>query len=165
MPRPQDLLPLPLPPSPASPHLLQGFHPSVQLFLNQWVTQGLRHPAPISPRPQPHVFLPLVDLPTPAHLHPTTHLHPITLGWVALLRLLQLGVLLQVATTTIGQAVLLREDIITHLAVLRLADLTLLRLPVLLQVATTTIGQAVLLLQEVIQFLQQAMAESPSLSG
>ena len=115
------------------------------------------------------------------------------MGWVVLLRLLQLGVLLQVAITTIGQAVLLREDIITHLAVLRLADLTLLRLPVLLQVATTTIGQAVLL-QEVIptthpvvprpadltliqpavirqadtitlQLLQQSMAESQSLSG
>ena len=62
------------------------------------------------------------------------------MGRVVLLGLLQLGVLLQVATTTIGQ-------------------------PVLLQVATTTIGQAVLLLQEVIQLLQQAMAESPSLSG
>ena len=114
------------------------------------------------------------------------------MGWVVLLRLLQLGVLLQVATTTIGQAVLLREDIITHLAVLRLAEFTLLRLPVLLQVATTTIVQAVLL-QEVIptthpviprpvdltliqrafirqadtitlQLLQQSMAESQSLS-
>ena len=115
------------------------------------------------------------------------------MGWVVLLRLLQLGVLLQVATITIGQAVLLREDIITHLAVLRLAELTPLRLPVLLlQVATTTIVQAVLL-QEVIptthpviprpvdltliqpavirqadtitlQLLQQSMAESQSLS-
>ena len=115
------------------------------------------------------------------------------MGWVVLLRLLQLGALLQVPTITIGQAVLLREDIITHLAVLRLAELTPLRLPVLLQVATTTIGQAVLL-QEVIptthpvvprpadltliqpavirqadtitlQLLQQSMAESQSLSG
>ena len=66
------------------------------------------------------------------------------MGWVVLLRLLQLGVLLQVATTTIGQAVLLREDIITHLAVLRLADLTLLRLPVLLQEDITTTHPAVL---------------------
>ena len=117
------------------------------------------------------------------------------MGWVVLLRLLQLGALLQVPTITIGQAVLLREDIITHLAVLRLAELTPLRLPVLLlQVATTTIVQAVLLLQEVIptthpvvprpadltliqsavirqadsitlQLLQQSMAESQSLSG
>ena len=114
------------------------------------------------------------------------------MGWVVLLRLLQLGVLLQVATTTIGQAVLLREDIITHLAVLRLADLTLLRLPVLLQVTTTTIGQAVLLQEDIttthlvvprladltlippavirqadtitLQLLQQSMAESQSLS-
>ena len=115
------------------------------------------------------------------------------MGWVVLLRLLQLGALLQVPTITIGQAVLLREDIITHLAVLRLAELTPLRLPVLLlQVATTTIVQAVLL-QEVIptthpviprpvdltliqpafirqadtitlQLLQQSMAESQSLS-
>ena len=135
-----------------------------------------------------------MDLPPPAHLHLTTHLHPTILGWVALLTLLRLGVLLQVATTTIGQAVLLQEDIITHLAVLRLAELTPLRLPVLLlQVATTTIVQAVLL-QEVIptthpvvprpadltliqpavirqadtitlQLLQQSMAESQSLSG
>ena len=115
------------------------------------------------------------------------------MGRVVLLRLLQLGVL-QIPTITIGQAVLLREDIITHLAVLRLAELTPLRLPVLLlQVATTTIVQAVLL-QEVIptthpvvprpadltliqpavirqadtitlQLLQQSMAESQSLSG
>ena len=115
------------------------------------------------------------------------------MGWVGLLGLLQLGVL-QIPTITIGQAVLLREDIITHLAVLRLAELTPLRLPVLLlQVATTTIVQAVLL-QEVIptthpvvprpadltliqpavirqadtitlQLLQQSMAESQSLSG
>ena len=100
------------------------------------------------------------------------------MGWVVLLRLLQLGVLLQVPTITIGQAVLLREDIITHLAVLLQVAPTTIGLPVLLQVATTTIGQpvllqvatttigqAVLLLQEVIQLLQQAMAESPSLSG
>ena len=100
------------------------------------------------------------------------------MGWVVLLRLLQLGVLLQVPTITIGQAVLLREDIITHLAVLLQVAPTTIGLPVLLQVATTTIGQpvllqvatttigqAVLLLQEVIQFLQQAMAESPSPSG
>ena len=100
------------------------------------------------------------------------------MGWVVLLRLLQLGVLLQVPTITIGQAVLLREDIITHLAVLLQVATTTIGQPVLLQVvtttigppallqvATTTIGQAVLLLQEVIQFLQQAMAESPSLSG
>ena len=115
------------------------------------------------------------------------------MGWVGLLGLLQLGAL-QPPTITIGQAVLLREDIITHLAVLRLAELTPLRLPVLLlQVATTTIVQAVLL-QEVIptthpvvprpadltliqsavirqadsitlQLLQQSMAESQSLSG
>ena len=87
------------------------------------------------------------------------------MGWVVLPRLLQLGVLLQVPTITIGQAVLLREDIITHLAVLLQVAPTTIGLPVLLQVATTTIGQAVLLLQEVIQFLQQAMAESPSPSG
>ena len=115
------------------------------------------------------------------------------MGWVGLLGLLQLGAL-QPPTITIGQAVLLREDIITHLAVLRLAELTPLRLLVLLlQVATTTIVQAVLL-QEVIptthpvvprpadltliqsavirqadsitlQLLQQSMAESQSLSG
>ena len=190
---PQDLLPLSLPSSPASPHLPQGLHPYAQLCLNQWATQGLRHPAPISHRPQPHASHPLVDLPTQTHLPPTTPHHPITMGWVGLLGLLQLGAL-QPPTITIGQAVLLREDIITHLAVLRLAELTPLRLLVLLlQVATTTIVQAVLL-QEVIptthpvvprpadltliqpavirqadtitlQLLQQSMAESQSLSG
>ena len=75
------------------------------------------------------------------------------MGWVVLLRLLQLGVLLQVLTITIGLPVLLQ--VVT----------TTIGPPALLQVATTTIGQAVLLLQEVIQFLQQAMAESPSPSG
>ena len=102
------------------------------------------------------------------------------MGWVVLLRLLQLGVLLQVATTTIGQAVLLQEDIITHLSVLRLADLTLLRLPVLLQEDITTthpvvprpadlplIRPAVIRQADTItlQLLQQSMAESQSLSG
>ena len=127
MPHPQDILPLPLPPSPASPHLLQGFHPSVQLFLNQWVTQGLRHPAPISHRPQPHISLPLVDLPTQIHLLPMTLPHPITMVWVGLLGLLQLGVL-QTPTTTTGQAVLLLE-----------VDTTIIVLPAL-QVDTITIG-------------------------
>ena len=75
------------------------------------------------------------------------------MGWVVLLRLLQLGVLLHVPTITIGLPALLQ------------VATTTIGQPVLLQVATTTIGQAVLLLQEVIQFLQQAMAESPSLSG
>ena len=63
---------------------------------------------------------------------------------MALLTLLRLGVLPQAATTTIGQAVLLQEDITTHPAVLRLADLTLLRLPVLLQEDITTTHPAVL---------------------
>ena len=144
MSHPQDLLPLPLPSSPASPHLLQGFHPSVQLFLNQWVTQGLRHPAPISPRPRPHVLLPLVDLPPPAHLHLTTHLHLTILGWVALLTLLRLVALPQAAITTIGQAALHQEDItIIQPAVLRPADLTLLRLAVLHQEDITTTPPAV----------------------
>ena len=52
--------------------------------------------------------------------------HPITMVWVGLLGLPQLGVL-QTPTITIGQAVLLQEDIITHLAVLHLAELILLR--------------------------------------
>ena len=150
MPHPQDILPLPLPPSPALPHLLQGAHPSVQLFLNQWVIQGLRHPIPITPRlrhhirllrhPTPitprlrhHIRLPLVDLPLQAPLHRTIHLHPTILGWVALLTLLRLVVLLQ-------------EDItIIQPAVLRPADLTLLRLVVLHQEDLTTTRPAVLL--------------------
>ena len=147
---PQDLLPLSLPSSPASPHLPQGLHPYAQLCLNQWATQGLRHPAPISHRPQPHASHPLVDLPTQTHLPPTTPHHPITMGWVGLLGLLQLGAL-QPPTITIGQAVLLQEDIITHRAVLHLAKLSLLQvdittivLPVLLEVDTTTIVLPVL---------------------
>ena len=150
MPRPQDILPLPLPPSPALPHLLQGAHPSVQLFLNQWVIQGLghpipitprlrhhirllRHPTPITPRLRHHIRLPLVDLPLQAPLHRTIHLHPTILGWVALLTLLRLVVLLQ-------------EDItIIQPAVLRPADLTLLRLVVLHQEDLTTTRPAVLL--------------------
>ena len=63
---------------------------------------------------------------------------------MALLTLLRLGVPLQAATTTIGLPVLLQEDITTHPAVLRLADLTLLRLPVLLQEDITTTHPAVL---------------------
>ena len=74
------------------------------------------------------------------------------MGWVVLLRLLQLGVLLQVPTITIGQAVLLREDIITHLAVLLQVATTTIGLPVPLQVDTTATGQ-------------QPTAESRSLSG
>ena len=102
------------------------------MFLNRWVTQGLGHPVPISTRPQPHVLLPLVDLPPPTHLHLSTHLHPTILEWVALLTLLRLG------------ALLLQEDTTTHPAVLRLAGLNLLRLPVLLQEDITTTNPAVL---------------------
>merc|ERR1711978_562781 len=74
---------------------------------------------PVFQRPQPHASPPLVDLPTQTHLPPTTPLHPITMGWVGLLGLLQLGVL-QTPTINFGQAVLLQGDIITHLAVLLL---------------------------------------------
>ena len=80
------------------------------------------------------------------------------MGWVGLLRLLQLGVL-QIPTITIGQAVLLQEDIITHLAVLHLAKL------ILLQVATTTIGLPVPLQVDTTAIGQQPTAESRSLSG
>ena len=76
--------------------------------------------------------------------------HPITMVWVGLLGLLQLGAL-QPPTIIIGQAVLLQEDIITHRAVLHLAKLSLLQvdittivLPVLLEVDTTTIVLPVL---------------------
>jgi hypothetical protein len=63
--------------------------------------------------------------------------------WVGLLGLLQLGVL-QTPTITIGQAVLLQGDIITHLAVLLLeVDTTIVVLPVL-QVDTTTVVLPVL---------------------
>ena len=89
-----------------------------------------------------------MDLPPPAHLHLTTHLHLTILGWVALLTLLRLGVPLQAATTTIGLPVLLQEDITTHPAVLRLADLNLLRLPVPLQEDITTTHPAVLRLAD-----------------
>ena len=143
MPHPQDILPLP--PSPALPHLLQGAHPSVQLFLNRWVTQGLGHPVPISPRPRPHVLLPLVDLPPQAHLHITTHLHLTILGWVALLTLPRLGALPQVAITTIGQSVLNQEDtIIIRLAVLHQEDITTTRPAVLSPVGIILILPAVL---------------------
>ena len=95
-----------------------------------------------------------MDLPPPAHLHLTTHLQPTILGWVALLTLLRLGVPLQPATTTIGQAVLLQEDITTtHLVVPRPADLTLIPPAVIRQADTITL-----------QLLQQSMAESQSLS-
>ena len=100
-----------------------------------------------------------------------THLHPTNMGWVGLLRLPQLGVL-QIPTITIRQAVLLQEDIITHLAVLHLAKLSLLQvdtttigLPVLLQVDTTTIGLPVLLQVDTTTIGQQSTAESRSLSG
>ena len=122
-----------------------------------------------------------MDLPPPAHLHLTTHLHLTILGWVALLTLLRLGVLPQAATTTIGQAVLHQEDIIIiQPAVLRPADLTLLRLAVLHQEDITTthpvvprpadltlIRPAVIRQADTItlQLLQQSMAESQSLSG
>ena len=164
MPRPQDILPLP--PSPALPHLLQGAHPSVQLFLNRWVTQGLGHPVPISPRPRPHVLLPLVDLHPPAHLRLTTHLHLTILGWVALLTLLRLVALPQAATTTIGQAALHQEDItIIQPAVLRPADLTLLRLAVLHQEDITTTRPAVLLPADPIRIRPAAIhqADTPTL--
>ena len=110
------------------------------MFLNRWVTQGLGHPAPIPSQPRPHVLLPLVDLPPQAHLHLTTHLHPTILGWVVLLSLLRLGVLLQVATTTIGQAVLLQEDITTtHPAVLHPAGLILIQPAASHQAGTITL--------------------------
>ena len=105
------------------------------------------------------------------------------MGWVGLLDLLQLGVL-QTPTITIGQAVLLQEDIITHRAVLHLAKLSLLQvdittivLLVLLEVDTTTIVLPVLPVDTTTIGLpaplqvdtpatgQQPTAESRSLSG
>ena len=93
------------------------------------------------------------------------------MGWVGLLGLLQLGAL-QTPTITIGQAVLLQEDIITHRAVLHLAKLSLLQvdtttigLPVLLKVDTTTIGLPVLLQVDTTTIGQQSTVESRSLSG
>ena len=90
--------------------------------------------------------------------------HPITMVWVGLLGLLQLGVL-QTPTITIGQAVPLQGDIITHLAVLLLeVDTTTVVLPVL-QVDTTTIGLPVPLQVDTTAIGQQPTAESRSLSG
>ena len=93
------------------------------------------------------------------------------MGWVGLLGLLQLGAL-QPPTITIGQAVLLQEDIITHRAVLHLAKLSLLQvdittivLLVLLEVDTTTIGLPVPLQVDTTAIGQQPTAESQSLSG
>jgi hypothetical protein len=104
------------------------------------------------------------------------------MGWVGLLGLLQLGVL-QTPTITIGQAVLLQEDIITHRAVLHLArpsllqvDTTTVVLPVLpvdtttivlpvLPVDTTTIGLPAPLQVDTPATGQQPTAESRSLSG
>ena len=97
------------------------------------------------------------------------------MGWVVLLRLLQLGALLQVPTITIGQAVLLREDIITHLAVLRLLQLGALLQeviptthPVIPRPVDLTLIQPAVIRQAdtiTLQLLQQSMAESQSLSG
>ena len=103
---------------------------------------------------------------------------------MGLLGLLQLGVL-QPPTITIGQAVLLQEDIITNRAVLHLAKLSLLQvdittivlpvllevdtttivLPVLLPVDATTIGLPVPLQVDTTAIGQQPTAESRSLSG
>ena len=69
--------------------------------------------------------------------------HPITMVWVGLLGLLQLGVL-QTPTTTTGQAVLLLEVDTTIIVLPALqADTTTIVLPVL-QVDTTTVVLPVL---------------------
>ena len=137
-----------------SPHLLQGFHPSVQLFLNQWVIQGLRHPTPITPQLRHHICLPLVDLPLQAPLHLTIHLHLTILGWVALLTLLRLAVLHQEDITTTRPAVLLPAGITLLLpAVLRPADLIRIRPAAIHQADTTTL-----------QLQQHMTEESRSLS-
>ena len=91
--------------------------------------------------------------------------HPITMVWVGLLGLLQLGVL-QTPTTTTGQAVLLLEvdTTIVVLPVLQV-DTTTVVLPVLLEVDTITIVLPVPLQVDTTAIGQQPTAESRSLSG